>query len=287
MTFLVFGKTGQVARELARQAPDAVYLGRDRADLSDPEACAAAIIEYAPSAIINAAAYTSVDQAETDQPLAQIINSDAPAAMARAAAQLDVPFVHISTDYVFDGTGRAPWTPKDTPAPLGVYGRSKHSGEDAVIDQMIATNGAYAILRTSWVISAHGSNFVKTMLRLGTQRPDLSIVADQVGGPTSARDIATACLTIADALKVDRAKSGIYHFAGTPDVSWADFAREIFLQADVDCHVTDIASAQYPTPARRPTNSRLDCSGTTQVFGVPRPDWRNALSDILKELSTS
>lgn len=287
MTFLVFGKTGQVARELARQAPDAVSLGRDRADLSDPEACAAAIIEYAPSAIINAAAYTSVDQAETDQPLAQIINGDSPAAMARAAAQLDVPFVHISTDYVFDGTGRAPWTPKDTPAPLGVYGRSKHSGEDAVIDQMTATNGAYAILRTSWVISAHGSNFVKTMLRLGAQRPDLSIVADQVGGPTGARDIATTCLTIADALKVDRAKSGIYHFAGTPDVSWADFAREIFLQADVDCHVTDIASAQYSTPARRPTNSRLDCSGTTQVFGVPRPDWRNALSDILKELSTS
>jgi dTDP-4-dehydrorhamnose reductase len=287
MTLLVFGKTGQVARELARQAPDAVYLGRDRADLSDPEACAAAIIRYAPSAIINAAAYTSVDQAETDQPLAQIINGDSPGAMARAAAQLDVPFVHISTDYVFDGTGRAPWTPKDTPVPLGVYGRSKHSGEDAVIDQMIATNGAYAILRTSWVISAHGSNFVKTMLRLGTQRPDLSIVADQVGGPTGARDIATTCLTIADALKVDRAKSGIYHFAGTPDVSWADFAREIFLQADVDCHVTDIASAQYPTPARRPTNSRLDCSGTTQVFGVPRPDWRNALSDILKELSTS
>jgi dTDP-4-dehydrorhamnose reductase len=149
MTFLVFSKTGQVARELARQAPDAVSLGRDRADLSDPEACAAAIIEYAPSAIINAAAYTSVDQAETDQPLAQIINGDSPAAMARAAAQLDVPFVHISTDYVFDGTGRAPWTPKDTPAPLGVYGRSKHSGEDAVIDQMIATNGAYSILRTS------------------------------------------------------------------------------------------------------------------------------------------
>lgn len=286
MTLLVFGQTGQVARELARQAPDAIYLGRDKADLSDPDACAAAIMHYVPSMVINAAAYTAVDQAQSEPALAQTINGDAPGAMARAAAQLGVPFVHISTDYVFDGSGTTPWTPVDTPAPLGIYGQTKRNGEDSIVAQMKPAQGAYAILRTSWVVSAHGANFVKTMLRLGAQRPELSIVADQIGGPTGAREIATACLTIAGALKADKTKSGIYHFSGTPDVSWANFAREIFAQAGIECHVSDIPSAEYPTPAPRPANSRLDCSATTRIFSIPRPDWRLTLSDILKDLSS-
>lgn len=232
---LVFGQTGQVARELAARVPEALFLGRDAADLSDPDACAAALRAAAPSAVINAAAYTAVDRAEAEEDLATRINGAAPGAMAVAAAELGVPFVHISTDYVFDGAGTAPFAPDAPVGPLGAYGRSKLAGEEAVR----AVGGVHAILRTSWVVSAHGGNFVKTMLRLGAERDSLSIVADQVGGPTAAGDIAAACLKIAARLAADPGKSGTYHFAGAPDVSWADFAREIFGQAGLDCAVTD------------------------------------------------
>ncbi|MEM1372865.1 MAG: dTDP-4-dehydrorhamnose reductase [Pseudomonadota bacterium] len=280
MTLLVFGKTGQVACELARRAPDATFLGREDADLSDAAACAAAISDHAPSAVINAAAYTAVDKAEGEEPLATRINGDAPGAMAVACAAAGVPFVHISTDYVFDGSSVAPWQVNDPVGPLGAYGRSKLAGETAIR----RAGGPCAILRTSWVFSAHGANFVKTMLRLGAERDALTIVADQVGGPTAAGDIASACLTIADVLKTDPAKAGTYHFCGAPDVSWADFAREIFAVAGLECAVTDIPSSEYPTPAPRPLNSRMDMSATTTAFGIPRPDWRAALADILKEL---
>lgn len=280
MTILIFGKTGQVARELAMRAPDAVYLGRDQADLADPAACAAALTRAAPSAVINAAAYTAVDKAEEDEALATCVNGAAPGAMAVAAADLGVPFVHISTDYVFDGAGTAPFAPGAPVAPLGAYGRSKLAGEEAVR----AAGGVHAILRTSWVVSAHGNNFVKTMLRLGAERDSLSIVADQVGGPTAAGDIAAACLEIAAQLLTDPGKTGTYHFAGAPDVSWADFAREIFGQAGLDCAVTDIPSAAYPTPAKRPANSRMDCSALEATFGIARPDWAESLSGILRAL---
>lgn len=280
MTILIFGETGQVARELAMRAPDAVYLGRDQADLADPAACAAALTRAAPSAVINAAAYTAVDKAEEDEALATYVNGAAPGAMAVAAADLGVPFVHISTDYVFDGAGTAPFAPGAPVAPLGAYGRSKLAGEEAVR----AAGGVHAILRTSWVVSAHGNNFVKTMLRLGAERDSLSIVADQVGGPTAAGDIAAACLEIAAQLLIDPGKTGTYHFAGAPDVSWADFAREIFGQAGLDCAVTDIPSAAYPTPAKRPANSRMDCSALEATFGIARPDWAESLSGILRAL---
>ncbi|MEM6482400.1 MAG: sugar nucleotide-binding protein, partial [Pseudomonadota bacterium] len=147
--------------------------------------------------------------------------------------------------------------------------------------------GAAAILRTSWVVSAHGTNFVKTMLRLGAERERLTIVADQIGGPTPAAPIADACLTMARQLRDAPDKAGIYHFAGAPDVSWADFAREIFAQANLSCTVTDIPSSDYPTPAKRPLNSRMDCTAVQEVFGVPRPDWRSGLSDILAKLNTT
>ena len=280
MSLLVFGKTGQVARELQRRAPDAIFLGRDAADLSDPAACAAAIDKIRPTAVINAAAYTAVDAAESEEPLATRINGDAPGAMARACARLGCPFVHISTDYVFDGSGTTPW-PVDAPTgPLGAYGRSKLSGEQAVR----APGGVHAILRTSWVVSAHGRNFVKTMLRLGAEREKLTIVADQVGGPTPAGDIAEACLAMAGQLAKDPSKSGTYHFSGAPDVSWADFARAIFARAGLACEVEDIPTSAYPTPAARPANSRLDCSATLSAFGIARPDWRNGLSTIIKDL---
>lgn len=280
MSLLVFGKTGQVARELQRRAPGAIFLGRDEADLSDPAACAAAIDKIRPTAVINAAAYTAVDAAESEEPLATRINGDAPGAMARACARLGCPFVHISTDYVFDGYGTTPW-PADAPTgPLGAYGRSKLSGEQAVR----AAGGVHAILRTSWVVSAHGRNFVKTMLRLGAEREKLTIVADQVGGPTPAGDIAEACLVMAGQLVKDPSKSGTYHFSGAPDVSWADFARAIFARAGLACEVEDIPTSAYPTPAARPANSRLDCSATLSAFGIARPDWRNGLSTIIKDI---
>ncbi len=281
MTVLVFGHSGQVATELRAQAP-VTALGRDAADLTDPEACAAAIRAHAPHAVINAAAHTAVDRAETEEDLATTINADAPGAMARACADLGIPFVHISTDYVFAGTGAAPWRPDAPTAPLGAYGRTKLAGEKAVR----AAGGPHAILRTSWVVSAHGQNFVKTMLRLGAEREHLTIVADQVGAPTPARAIAAACLSIADQLVADPAKSGTYHFAGTPDTSWAGFAREIFAQAGLSCTVVDIPTSDYPTPAQRPLNSRLDCDATTAAFGIARPDWRAGLGDILQTLAS-
>lgn len=276
---LVFGRTGQVARELARLVPDAVYLGRDQADLSDPEACAAAIRAHNPRAVINAAAYTAVDRAEDQEALAAYINGAAPAAMARECAALDVPLVHISTDYVFDGAGTAPFAPDHPTAPLGAYGRTKQMGEQGVQ----AAGGTHAVLRTSWVFSCHGSNFVRTMLRLGAERDVLRVVADQIGGPTPARAIAHACISIATQLRDAPEKSGIYHFSGAPDTSWAGFAREIMERAGLDCRIEDIATSDYPTPAKRPLNSRLECSSLS-IFGLERPDWRQGLADVLTEL---
>ena len=276
---LVFGQSGQVATELKRILPDAVFLSREQADLANPAACAAAIAEHRPAAVINAAAYTAVDKAESDEETALNVNATAPGAMARAAAGLGIPFVHISTDYVFAGTGDKPFSPDDTTAPLGAYGRTKLAGE-----QLVArAGGPFAILRTSWVFSAHGGNFVKTMLRLAESRDSLTIVADQIGGPTSARAIALACKVMAEQLIRDPAKSGIYHFSGAPDTSWADFARAIFKMAGRAVTVTDISTSDYPTPAARPLNSRLDCS-TLSVFGLARPDWRTDLAHVLTEL---
>jgi len=276
---LVFGKTGQVATELQRLG-DVVALGRDQADLANPAACADAIRTHAPRAVINAAAYTAVDRAEEEEAMATTVNGDAPTAMAQACAELDIPLIHISTDYVFAGTGDAPWQPDDPTAPQNAYGRSKLTGEIGIRD----SGAVHAILRTSWVVSAHGANFVKTMLRLSDTRDALTVVADQIGGPTPARDIAAACLQIAEQLIADPSKSGTYHYSGAPDVSWADFARAIFDQARRAVTVTPIPTTDYPTPAKRPLNSRMDCSAMKQVFGIPRPDWRDGLNIILQEL---
>ena len=276
---LVFGKTGQVATELQRLG-NVVALGRDQANLSDPAACADAIRTHAPRAVINAAAYTAVDRAEEEGALATIINGDAPTAMAQACVELGIPLIHISTDYVFAGTGGAPWQPDDPTAPQNAYGRSKLAGEIGIRN----SGAVHAILRTSWVVSAHGANFVKTMLRLSNTRDALTVVADQIGGPTPARDIAAACLQMAEQLIVDPSKSGTYHYSGAPDVSWAEFARAIFDQAGRAVTVTPIPTTDYPTPAKRPLNSRMECGATQQVFGIARPNWRNGLNMILQEL---
>ena len=281
MKALVFGKTGQVATELQRHLPEALALGRDDADLSDPAACAAAIAAHLPDVVINAAAYTAVDKAEEDEALATIVNGDAPTAMAQAAAKMGIPFVHISTDYVFEGGGARPWQADDPVAPLGAYGRSKLVGENGVR----AAGERHAILRTSWVFSAHGSNFVKTMLRLSETRATLSVVNDQIGGPTEAGDIALACIEIARQMVADTSKQGgTYHYAGTPAVSWKTFACEIFEQAGRDVVVTGIPSTDYPTPAQRPLNSRMDCTSLMDDFAIPAPDWHAALARVLTDL---
>jgi dTDP-4-dehydrorhamnose reductase len=260
--------------------PNAVFLSRSDADLRAPDRCAEAIAACDAELVINAAAYTAVDQAETDEDLAMLVNGLAPAAMARAAAARGLPFLHISTDYVFDGSGTRPWQPDADTGPLGSYGRTKLAGEHGIR----AAGGRFAILRTSWVFSAHGTNFVKTMLRLGKTRDTLSVVADQIGGPTAAGDIAAALIEMGRLLSLGLGAPGTYHFAGTPDVSWAAFAREIFRQAGLKTQVTDIPSQAYPTPARRPQNSRLDCSTTETVFGIVRPDWHKSLNKVLKDL---
>lgn len=280
---LVFGQSGQLARELAALAPEARFLGRAEADLTDPEGCAAAIAAARPAAVINAAAYTAVDRAETDADAARLVNEASPAAMARACAALGIPFLHVSTDYVFDGSGTAPRAEDAPTGPLGVYGETKLAGEAAIRD----AGGQWAVMRTSWVFSRHGANFVKTMLRLGAERDRLTIVADQVGGPTPAADIAAAALAMIGAMRDDAAKGGLYHFAGAPDVSWADFARAIFARAGLSPEVVDIPTSAYPTPARRPLNSRLDCSRIAQDFGIARPDWQAGLARVLQELETT
>jgi len=279
---LVFGKTGQVATELQRLG-DVVVLRRDQADLSNPAACADAIRTHAPSAVINAAAYTAVDRAEEEEALATTINGDAPTAMARACADLGIPLIHISTDYVFAGTGDAPWQPDDPTAPQNAYGRSKWAGEQGIR----ASGCTHAILRTSWVFSAHGANFVKTMLRLSDTRDQISVVDDQIGGPTPASAIAAACLAIAGQLQEAPEKTGTYHFSGAPDASWCALALAIFEQAARPIRVQAISTSTYPTPAARPLNSRIDCNTTTSVFGLARPDWHAGLKECLTQLGVS
>ncbi len=279
---LVLGKTGQVATELKRLG-DVLALGRDQADLSDPVACVQAIRALAPRVVINAAAYTAVDKAEEDEELATIINGDTPTAIAQACAEMKISLVHISSDYVFEGSGEAPWKPGDATAPQNAYGRSKLAGEEGIL----GSGATHAILRTSWVISAHGANFVKTMLRLSEARDTLSVVGDQIGGPTPAHGIAGACLMIAQQLQDDPSKSGTYHYSGAPSVSWADFASEIFAQASRSVNVIPITTAEYSTPAKRPLNSRMDCRTTMSIFGIKQPDWRIGLNDILRELEVT
>jgi len=283
MSVLVFGCSGQVARELARLADELtfsfVFFGRQDADLSCPNKCGEVILTHKPVAVINAAAWTDVDGAETAEAEASVVNGEAPGAMARACAKLSIPFLHISSDYVFDGSGNSPWRPHDPVRPLSAYGRSKLLGE-----QLVQESGARAIImRTSWVFSAHGSNFVKTMLRLGTERNLLNVVGDEVGGPTSARSIARSVVALIEALLEGRA-GGTFHFSGAPDVSWAEFARVIMDLAGLSCEIKPILTKEYPTVASRPLNSRMDCHSLLDEYGILRPAWVLDLERVLIEL---
>jgi len=288
MKALVFGTTGQLGIELARTAPRGTLLlafGREAADLAHPETCAALVATTDVDVVINAAAYTAVDAAETDRETAHLVNAEAPGAMARAAARRAIPFLHVSTDYVFDGSGTRPWREEDPVAPLGVYGQTKLAGERAII----AADGPHAILRTSWVFSAHGRNFVKTMLRLAAERETLSVVDDQRGGPTAAADIPVTLWTVARAFAEGRGSSGVFHYAGAPTVSWAGFAEAVLAASALARRpsVRRIASADYPTPARRPANSALDCARIRATYGIEQPDWRASLARVIRELEAT
>lgn len=290
---LVTGGNGQLGRELARtvwpQGWRPVTLGRDVLDLGDPAAIAARIADGHDgqpwAAVINAAAYTAVDKAESDVVAAWTVNALAPAALAAACAAADVPLVQVSTDYVFAGDKQCAWQVDDPVGPLGVYGASKLGGELAV-----RTSGARAaIVRTAWVVSAQGANFVKTMLRLAADRDQLRVVADQHGSPTSAADLAAALGRIAVRLADDpAAPTGTFHFSNAGETTWAEFAREIFRQSAArggpSAAVEGIPTSAYPTPARRPANSLLGHDAIRTAYGIePRP-WDAALADILDEL---
>jgi dTDP-4-dehydrorhamnose reductase len=283
MRMLVFGKNGQVARALQAAGGETVTaLGRDKADLMHPGAAREAIAAHKPDLVINAAAYTAVDKAEEEEAAARRLNAGAPAEMAEAAQAADVPFIHLSTDYVFDGKAEDRIAEDEETAPLNIYGATKREGEIAVG----AAHGQAVILRTSWVFSEYGGNFVKTMLRLSESRDALSIVADQIGGPTEAGDIAKALLAIAGKKHRGAPGAGIYHFQGAPAVSWADFAEKIFDIAGRAVKVSHIKTEDYPTPAARPRYTVLDCAKIEREFGIGQPDWRESLRRVIDALNT-
>jgi dTDP-4-dehydrorhamnose reductase len=288
MKLLVLGAGGQVGHELCRLAWPAKYeiaaFDHHRLDIAQREAVAAAAARERPDIVIHAAAYTAVDRAESEPDVAWAGNCTGPANLAAACHDAAIPLIHLSTDYVFDGSKTGPYREDDPVKPLGLYGESKEAGERAVRDALVR----HVILRTAWVYSAHGHNFVKTMLRLAAERPVLRVVADQIGSPTSAADIAAAIGAIVRQLDAGNNRWGTYHFAGGGAVSWHGFAEAIFELATrwrgPPPRVEAITTADYPTPARRPANSVLDCSRIDAVFGiVPRP-WRQALAEVIGEL---
>jgi dTDP-4-dehydrorhamnose reductase len=285
---LVFGANGQVAQEIGRLAATlgftATLAGRDRVDLMRQDG-SALLDELKPRAVINAAAYTAVDRAEQEPAAAYRLNGEIPGLLAQACKDRGLPFVHISTDYVFDGSKDGPYVETDPRAPLGVYGASKAAGEEAIA----AVGGDHAIVRTAWVYSAFGANFVKTMLRLAATRDELGVVSDQYGCPTWAQDVAKATLLLSGRLlDGDPAAQGLFHAAGEGDASWADFAEAIFsgsaARGGPTARVKPITTAEYPTPARRPANSRLDCERLHQVLGWRPGPWRQSLPSCLAEL---
>lgn len=286
---LVTGASGQLGTELQRcpwpAGYEVVAIDHDTLDLTDTMAITAKVAEREWAAVINGAAYTAVDKAESDLVTCWGVNAMAPAAFAEACVKAGIPLVQVSTDYVFAGDKQGVWEVTDPVAPLGVYGASKLGGELAV-----RTSGVrHAIVRTAWVVSAHGNNFVKTMLRVGAARDSLSVVADQHGSPTSAADLAGALMTITLRLIEDAdAPTGTFHFSNAGATHWAGFASEIFAQSSARggpiAEIVPIPSSDYPTPAKRPANSLLSHDAIRAAYGIKPRSWQTALSDILDEL---
>lgn len=294
MRMLVTGTAGQVVTALLERtgleraggaAVEMVALGRPALDLADlasiEPAMRAAFGGAAPDVVVSAAAYTAVDKAEGEHELAHAINGAGAGEVARVAALLGAPVIHISTDYVFDGTKPAPYLESDATAPMGVYGASKLAGEAAVL----AAQPRSVILRTAWVYSPFGANFVKTMLRLAQTRDELGVVADQTGNPTSAIDIADGILAVARRLVAEpQAPVGVFHMSGSGEAVWADLAEAVFAAAGLSTRVRRIATSDYPTPAARPANSRLDCGKLAAAYGVRLPDWRASVQACVARL---
>lgn len=287
MTTLVLGANGQVGRHLGHLMPHALLWQRQDADLTDPHAVEQAIVALAPRVVINAAAYTAVDRAESDPRTAWLVNAESVAAMARACAAAGAALIHISTDYVFDGQSTTPYGPDSPTSPLGVYGRTKLAGELAA--RTLCERSW--VIRTSWVFSEYGGNFVKTMLRLASERDSLRVVNDQRGRPSDACDVAYVAQALQDQVLEDRAPApGLYHAGGGPVVSWCEFAGTIFERATAlgllerPPAVAPITTSEYPTPARRPMNAVLEPSRAFQEALAVSPDWRRGLDRALGQL---
>ncbi|MGG7597065.1 dTDP-4-dehydrorhamnose reductase [Pseudomonas sp. B21-023] len=286
MKILVCGRHGQVAlalKEALHGLGDVQRLGRDGFDMAQPEQLRASLRQMAPDLIINAAAYTAVDQAESETQQAHAINAEAPRVLAEEAARLGAPLIHYSTDYVFDGSKPTSYNEDDAPNPLGVYGRSKLAGEQAIT----AVAGEHLILRTSWVYSLHGRNFLLTMQRLLQERPQLKVVNDQIGAPTWAGTLAASTRALIERWRNGQAGAwGTYHLTAQGETSWFGFAQAIGAQLKargLPCaELLPIPSSEYPTPAQRPLNSRLDCSRLAREWQVVQPHWHDALIDCLK-----
>ena len=285
MKLLITGSKGQLGTELVRQAAGHTLhaVDHDALDITNAAAVQQVFTSFKPDVVINAAAYTAVDRAETDREAAFAVNRDGPANLAEACAQMDIPLVHVSTDYVFDGSKVGAYTEDDPVAPLGVYGESKLAGEDAVREHC----PKHLIFRTSWVFSAHGNNFVKTMLRLAADREQMGVVTDQFGKPTSAGELARVILAVLPKME---GKWGTYHLAQPEVTSWHGFASAIFEEARVQgvtlkvSTLNAIESKDYPTPAKRPANSELGCSKLEETFGSHIRPWRESLADVITEL---
>jgi dTDP-4-dehydrorhamnose reductase len=288
MRFLLLGGSGQVGTELQAlplpRGVEVVAPHEGTLDLTDRDAIDSVIAEGTWSAVINAAAYTDVDRAESEEAKVLAVNGEAPARLAAATSRLGIPLVHISTDYVFDGRKGAPYVESDAPSPINAYGRTKLAGEQAVA----AGNPRHLIVRTSWVYSPYGRNFVRTILRLASERDRLTIVADQRGCPTAAQDVANVCLSLAHRCASSRESGpyGLYHFAGGGEATWHEFAKAIVELARLprSIEVAPISTEDYLTPAKRPLDSRLDCSALDRDLQIkPRP-WREALKETLDRL---
>ncbi|RWP10340.1 MAG: dTDP-4-dehydrorhamnose reductase [Mesorhizobium sp.] len=293
MRLVVTGREGQVVRSLVERANthpglEVVALGRPELDLAKPETIAPALTAARPDLVVSAAAYTAVDQAEDEPDLAFSVNGTGAGHVAAAAAQVGAPVIHLSTDYVFNGSGEGAYTEDDEPAPRSVYGASKLAGEHAVAK----ANPRHLILRTAWVYSPFGRNFVKTMLKLAVDRDEIAVVADQWGNPTSAFDVADAILHSAATLhgNMGFASFGVYHLAGTGETNWSGFARHILVTSQAlggpYTAVKDISTSDYPTKAQRPANSRLSTAKFTSVFGWTAPDWRMSMKEVVRRLLT-
>lgn len=291
MKILITGAKGQVGKELTfianKKGFDVIAAGRADLDITEAQNVEEYISQCQPDIVINAAAHTAVDKAETEQDLAYAINRDGAENIALACSKLSIPLLHISTDYVFNGNQSDPYSENDTVSPLGVYGASKWQGEEAIRKNL----DSHIILRVAWVFGAQGNNFVKTMLRLGKDRDELNVVADQFGGPSPAKNISKTLINLAEQYKNNKTLTwGTYHYCGEPKTTWYDFATEIFTKAfeqgllDKKVKVNPITTKEYPTPAKRPSNSMLDCTKIKTTFGIDMPEWKEALKQVLIEL---